>query len=172
MFEVTYPNQAIKIQVEKGVKFASVSTGLKFKKQHQEDVLGTKLNSCLKFRVPDTVDVSKLVELTVTSKHSEIYLHWVCRKNHEIIKDDDTSNVLGIDIGLNNFVTCIPNTGKQGFIINGRPLKAINQFYNKINIWIGKKLPSSKSTAVSSANGTIIGVTVHEVERSAYPHGN
>mgnify|MGYP002777866286 CR=1 FL=1 len=47
------------------------------------------------------------------------------------VVSENKSNVLGIDIGLNNFVTCIPNTGEQGFIINGRPLKAINQFYNK-----------------------------------------
>lgn len=131
MFEVTYPGQSVKIGVEHGIKFASVSTGLLFKKRHKEDVIGTKLNEYIKFRVPDTVDASTLVELTITSKHREIYLHWVCRKKNEVFTTLDKSNVLGIDIGLNNFVTCIPNTGEQGFIINGRPLKAINQFYNK-----------------------------------------
>jgi putative transposase len=131
MFEVTYPGQSVKIQVKKGVKFASVSTGLLFKKQHKEDVIGTKLNENIRLRVPNAINVSNLVELTITSKHGEIYVHWVCRSNHEVITTLNTSNVLGIDIGLNNFVTCVPNTGEQGFIINGKPLKAINQFYNK-----------------------------------------
>jgi putative transposase len=131
MFEVTYPAQAAKITSENRMLFASVSTGLQFKKQHKENVIGTKLNECLKFRVPDAVDISALVELTITSKHGEIYLHWVCRNKNESIVFFNKDNVLGIDIGLNNFVTCIPNTGDEGFIINGRQLKSINQYYNK-----------------------------------------
>ncbi|MDR9893159.1 transposase [Aetokthonos hydrillicola Thurmond2011] len=131
MFEVTYPGQAVKIEVENGIKFATISTGIQFRKLRKEDVVGTKLNEYIKLRVPDAVDTLALTELTITSKHREIYAHWVCRKKNEVIEKLDNSNVLGIDIGLNNFVTCIPNTGEQGFIINGRPLKAINQFYNK-----------------------------------------
>lgn len=155
MFEVTYPGQSVKIGVEYGIKFASVSTGLLFKKRHKEDVIGTHLNEYIKFRVPDAVDTSALVELAITSKHREIYLHWVCRKKIELVTTLDKSNVLGIDIGLNNFVTCIPNTGEQGFIINGRPLKAINRLYNKtvsklkkgkdVNFWSGS-LASSTQT--------------------------
>jgi putative transposase len=131
LFEVTYPGQAVKIQREKGKLFATVSTGIAFRKENKEDVMGTKLNECLKFRVPNFVDVSKLVELTITSKHGEIYLHWVCRKQNQNASNLDVNKVLGIDIGLNNFVTCIPNTGEQGFIINGRQLKSINRLYNK-----------------------------------------
>ncbi len=131
LFEVTYPHQAVKIEVEKGIKFARLSTGVNFRRESSSDVMGTKLNEYLKFRVPDFVDVSKLIELTITAKHGEIYLHWVCRKPNGIVSSLDTSKVLGIDVGLNNFATCIPNTGEQGFIINGRQLKSMNQFYNK-----------------------------------------
>jgi putative transposase len=131
MFEVTYPGQTVKIEIEHGIRFAIISTGIQFRKRRKEDVFGTKLNEYIKLRVPDSVDISALVELTITSKHRQIYAHWVCRKKNELVTTLDKSNVLGIDIGLNNFVTCIPNTGEQGFIINGRPLKAINRFYNK-----------------------------------------
>jgi IS605 OrfB family transposase len=131
LFEITYPKQTVKIIREKGIKFATVSTGINFRKQHETDVMGTYLHEYLKFRVPDFVDISKLVELTITSKHGEIYLHWVCRKSNEKAINLDVDKVLGIDIGLNNFVTCIPNTGEKGFIINGKQLKSINQFYNK-----------------------------------------
>jgi putative transposase len=93
--------------------------------------MGTNLNEYLKFRVPNFVDVSKLVELTITSKQGEIYLHWVCRKQNQSIQSLDINKVLGIDIGLNNFVTAIPNGGEKGFIINGRQLKSINRLYNK-----------------------------------------
>lgn len=44
----------------------------------------------------------------------------------------DYNNALAIDIGMNNLATCVTNTGKS-FIIDGRKLKSINQFYNKQN---------------------------------------
>lgn len=39
---------------------------------------------------------------------------------------------MAIDIGVNNLATCVNNVGKQPFIINGRPLKSINQYANKL----------------------------------------
>ena len=42
------------------------------------------------------------------------------------------NSFLSIDLGLNNFVTAIDNQSKQPFIINGRAIKSINQFYNKL----------------------------------------
>jgi len=41
-----------------------------------------------------------------------------------------TNNVLGIDPGLNNWLTCVSTTGKS-FIIDGRKVKSQNQWYNK-----------------------------------------
>ncbi len=42
----------------------------------------------------------------------------------------DTSKVLGIDPGLNNWLTCVSNIGTS-FIVDGKELKALNQWYNK-----------------------------------------
>lgn len=39
--------------------------------------------------------------------------------------------VAAIDLGMNNLMTTVYNTGEQPVIINGKPLKSINQFYNK-----------------------------------------
>lgn len=39
-------------------------------------------------------------------------------------------NVLAIDIGLENLATCVTNTG-TAFIMDGRKLKSINQYWNK-----------------------------------------
>jgi putative transposase len=49
-------------------------------------------------------------------------------------------NVMGVDIGLNNFATCLTNTG-ESFIVNGKPLKSINQLYNKRRADLKSKLP-------------------------------
>lgn len=44
----------------------------------------------------------------------------------------DINNIIGIDIGLNNLATVTSNKkGFSSYIVNGRPLKAINQYYNK-----------------------------------------
>ncbi|MBQ3398222.1 MAG: transposase [Synergistaceae bacterium] len=44
----------------------------------------------------------------------------------------DKTKALGIDLGVNNLATCATSMGKA-FIIDGRRLKAINQWYNKEN---------------------------------------
>lgn len=48
----------------------------------------------------------------------------------EEIKNDN-NRYIGIDIGVNNLATVCNNVGMSAFIINGKPLKSINQFYNK-----------------------------------------
>lgn len=42
----------------------------------------------------------------------------------------DSSKFLGIDFGVNNLATCVTNEG-ESFIIDGKKLKSINQWYNK-----------------------------------------
>lgn len=42
-----------------------------------------------------------------------------------------TERIAGIDIGIDNLATVGNNVGLQPFIINGRPLKSMNQYYNK-----------------------------------------
>jgi len=42
-----------------------------------------------------------------------------------------SERIVGIDIGVNNFATVSNNIGMQPFIINGKPLKSINQYFNK-----------------------------------------
>ena len=47
-------------------------------------------------------------------------------------KELNTQNALAIDLGVNNLCTCVTTQGKS-FIIDGRKLKSINQWYNKEN---------------------------------------
>jgi len=43
----------------------------------------------------------------------------------------ETKNIIGIDLGVNNFVTMVNNIGLKPIIINGKGIKSINQYYNK-----------------------------------------
>ena len=51
------------------------------------------------------------------------------------IKDTDAkpnnNRYIGIDIGVNNLAAVANNVGIEPFLINGRPLKAINAYYNR-----------------------------------------
>ena len=44
----------------------------------------------------------------------------------------NTNNALALDLGINNLVTAVSSNGKS-FIIDGRKLKSINQWFNKEN---------------------------------------
>ena len=50
----------------------------------------------------------------------------------DIKEELDLNKALSIDVGINNLVTCVTDHGKS-FILDGRRLKSINQWYNKNN---------------------------------------
>lgn len=52
-------------------------------------------------------------------------------KKEQDIKNLNKDNILGIDCGLDNLLTSYDVKNKSSFIINGKPLKSINRFYNK-----------------------------------------
>lgn len=53
-----------------------------------------------------------------------------CYLQEEEPKNVLANNVLAIDIGLDNLATCVTSTGTT-FIMDGRKLKSINQYWNK-----------------------------------------
>jgi len=57
----------------------------------------------------------------------------------DIVEKEYNNKSLGIDLGMNNLATCLSNTG-ESFLINGKPLKSINQFYNKKKADLQSKL--------------------------------
>ena len=50
----------------------------------------------------------------------------------DIKEELDFNKALSIDVGINNFATCVTNEGRS-FILDGKRLKSINQWYNKNN---------------------------------------
>jgi putative transposase len=50
------------------------------------------------------------------------------------------NHYLSIDLGINNLMACYDTKNNKSFIINGRPLKSINQFYNKKKSKLQSKL--------------------------------
>ena len=69
----------------------------------------------------------------------------------EFNPDVDINRVASIDLGVNNLVTLVDSAmGEEGripLIINGRPLKSINQFYNKKRASIQEELASTNQSS-------------------------
>ena len=94
-----------------------------FKKTHQE----------VKVKLPSVLKDKKIKEIRIIPKqHSRYFEIQYTYEVKEIQRELNENNVLGIDLGIDNLCTCVTNTGAS-FIIDGRKLKSINQYYNKIN---------------------------------------
>lgn len=59
----------------------------------------------------------------------------------------DNSRYFSIDPGLNNIVAVYNNIGIRPFLYNGRPIKSINQYYNKTNARLKSELPKGAKTS-------------------------
>lgn len=81
----------------------------------------------------------------------------------------DKSNVLSIDLGLNNFCTCISNVGEKPFIINGRIMKSFNQWYNKTRAkwmeFVGDKGTSKRLRWLNNRRNFWIEDKLHKISR-------
>lgn len=77
---------------------------------------------------PLTSKVQNLNQVRIIPR-SGCYVIEVVYTKPEIVADLN-DNYLSIDLGLNNLATCF-DSSKDSFILNGRPLKSINQYYNK-----------------------------------------
>lgn len=97
------------------------------------------------------------VESTFKTDKTNIQQVRIVPKNNKIvieivyIIDDvehlaDNERYASIDLGLNNLATIGSNVVKP-FIINGKPLKSINQFYNKKVSNLKSKLKNGKKTS-------------------------
>ena len=94
-----------------------------FKKTHQE----------VKVKLPSVLKDKKIKEIRIIPKqHSRYFEIQYTYEVEEVQRELNKENALGIDLGIDNLCTCVTNTGAS-FIIDGRKLKSINQFYNKRN---------------------------------------
>lgn len=74
--------------------------------------------------------VSNLQQVRIIPKNKYIVIE-VVYKTEDIQLLQDNDRYIGIDLGLDNFVTITNNCGLIPLVINGKGLKSINQYYNK-----------------------------------------
>ena len=71
-------------------------------------------------------------------------------KENEIKKDN--KKYYSIDLGINNLMTITSNTGLNPSIVNGRPLKSMNQYFNKSKAFYQSELKKKQKKQKFSRN--------------------
>ena len=117
LFTVSYPKRWLKL-TEQGIRVP----------------LGKSVKAWFgleEFYLPmaSNLDWDKIKEIRILPRHGCFYVEYVYQRKPQTTKTDP-QKVLGIDHGLDNWLTCVTNVGTS-FIVDGKHLKSVNQWYNK-----------------------------------------
>ena len=92
-----------------------------------------KTHKAVEIKIPLVLADKKIKEIRIIPKANARFFEIQYIYKAECIQRNlNTSNALAIDLGINNLVTAVSSMGKS-FIIDGRKLKSINQWFNKEN---------------------------------------
>lgn len=80
--------------------------------------------------VPLKTNVLGICQVRIIPQTTCFVIEVVYKKEVKSYELDDKS-FLSIDLGINNFAACTNNTGLKPFIVDGKAIKSINQYYNK-----------------------------------------
>ena len=84
-------------------------------------------------KVPSNLSNKKIKEVRIIPKYNARFFEIQYIYEIELSQEKlNSNNALAIDLGIDNLATCVTNTGKA-FIVDGKRLKSINAFTNKIN---------------------------------------
>ena len=94
-----------------------------FRKEYPEKIM---------IGIPKYIRDKKIHQIHIIPKHNGKFFEVIYMFDDEEPKQVklDSSKFLGIDLGVDNLATCVTNEG-ESFIIDGKKLKSINQWYNK-----------------------------------------
>ena len=96
---------------------------------------------------PIRTKVNNIKQVRIIPKCSCFAIEIIYDRKKQTIKLNNYA-YLSIDLGLNNLITSYDPLNNKSFIVNGRPLKSINQYYNKrkafLMSYIGNKGTSNR----------------------------
>ena len=95
------------------------------KKELKNGYVSLPKSKTLKFKIKNT----NLHFINIVPKNDYVQVNFIYKKQEESLKKDN-GRYIGIDLGIDNLATCTSNA-LQSFIVDGKKVKHINQFYNK-----------------------------------------
>lgn len=82
--------------------------------------------------LPSNLNITKLQQLQIKPTYGgKQYEILFCYEKPNEIKPLNKSNYISLDCGLGNLITTYDTVNKKSFIFDGKPLKSVNQHYNK-----------------------------------------
>ena len=92
-----------------------------------------KTHKCVEITIPPILLDKTIKEIRIIPKANARFfeIHYIYEAEC-IQRNLNIQNALALDLGINNLVTAVSNTSKS-FIIDGKRLKSINQWFNKEN---------------------------------------
>ena len=123
-------------------------------------------------QMPSNLDFSNLKEIRILPRNRCFYAEFVYLVE-QVSPVLDGSQALGIDHGVNNWLTCVDTKGNS-FIIDGRHLKSVNQWYNKQVSTIKENKPqgfwSNKLAAITEKRNRQMRDAINKVARLVINH--
>lgn len=118
-------------------------------------------------RIKTKVDTSRIKEVRIVPQIKSYYIEVVYEKDVSTIQKSNIS--VGIDLGVNNLCTVVTSEGDK-LIVNGKPLKSMNQYYNKKKGKLQSNLKekqhtSNKITKLSNKRNNKVNDYLHKASR-------
>ena len=132
-----------------------------------------KTHKSVEITIPPILLHKKVKEIRIIPKASARYFEVQYTYEAECIQRNlNPNNVLALDLGINNLATAVSSNGNS-FIIDGKRLKSINQWYNKTNAKLqsikdkqhyGKK-PTNRQKAITRYRNNKVNDYMNKVAR-------
>lgn len=142
---------------KKGIKTARIPKYLDKTKGRQVVVYNhmTLSNSLLKqgiIKLPKSeicfnTKQTMIKQVRIVPKNNYIVAEVIYEANEKDLLSDN-NRYMSIDLGIDNLATCVSNVC-ESFIVNGKPIKSINQFYNKEKSKLQSELETKNKTNTS-----------------------
>ena len=123
-----------------------------------------KTHKTIEITIPPVLLDKKVKEIRIIPKANARFFEVQYIYKAECLQRNlNTNNALALDLGINNLVTAVSSKGKS-FIIDGRRLKSINQWFNKENTRLqsikdkqhfGKKTTNRQKTIARNRNNKV-----------------
>ena len=123
-----------------------------------------KTHKAIEITIPPVLIDKKVKEIRIIPKSNARFFEIQYIYEAECVQRNlNPSNALALDLGINNLVTAVSSKGKS-FIIDGKKLKSINQWYNKENTRLqsikdkqrfGKKTTNRQKTITRNRNNKV-----------------
>ena len=124
MFNLIYPKQFIVVNKD------SITLCLSNLYKKLNNIKGRQSILSFKFNLSNIEEIKQIIIKPYNNgQYFKMFINYEEVKQN--VQNLNKDNYLSIDLGINNLATCFNSVSGHSFIMNGKPLKSYNRYYNK-----------------------------------------